>query len=215
MQNRSRSRSSSQSSYRDQRDNRSFIEPSKRLFIAGISQDVFLFLTQTPRDEIRGMFEKVGTVVDFFMKKGEDKPSFGFVEMSSLEEASEAISLLSGKTVNDSIIMVKYAKPRKERAEGDAPRPERNNDRNNFNRGGPRDNQGPKPMYGRPQGNRDERPRWNRDDQEEGRQGGYGKQDRFEADRGGYGQRREDRSSEGGRPPVASKPITNKPAATE
>ena len=157
----------------------------------------------------------MGTVVDFFLKKNEDKASFCFVEMSSLEEASEAISLLAGKTVNDSIIMVKYARPRKERGEGDAPRPERSEGRNNFNRG-PRDFQGAKPTFGRSSGGGEERPRWKRDDSGEGHRGGYGRQDRFENERGGFGNRREDRGIEGGRSPVTNKSsFTAKTAVVE
>ena len=72
----------------------------------------------TTEDSLRAMFEKAGTVVAVDIIKDRDTgrmKGFGFVTMSSGEEAQAAINLLNEKTLDDRAIKVNIAKPREER----------------------------------------------------------------------------------------------------
>jgi nucleolin len=64
------------------------------------------------------MFEGVGTVLDFFIKRQETGACFGFVEMGSIEEAETAINKLSGKRVGGRMMRVNFAKPKPPRTGG-------------------------------------------------------------------------------------------------
>jgi len=78
-----------------------------KLFVGGISWD-------TTEDSLKTFFEQAGKVVsatiisDKFSGKSK---GFGFVEMSSEEEAKEAINKLNGQTLDGRTITVNEAKP--------------------------------------------------------------------------------------------------------
>jgi len=78
-----------------------------KLFVGGLSWD-------TTDDSLKTFFSTVGTVTsakiitDKFTGKSR---GFGFVEMSSDDEAKKAIAELSGKTLDGRAIVVNEAKP--------------------------------------------------------------------------------------------------------
>lgn len=89
--------------------------------------DVKLYVGNLPFDTteetIREMFAQSGTVVSVALIKdratGYSK-GFGFVEMSSQQEAQEAINTLNGRMVGERQLTVSIARPREDR--GGAPR---------------------------------------------------------------------------------------------
>jgi len=72
----------------------------------------------TTTDELRAAFEQAGTVVDAIVitdrMSGRSK-GFGFVEMSSPEEAQAAIEMWNEKELNGRNIIVNEARPKEER----------------------------------------------------------------------------------------------------
>jgi len=82
----------------------------KKLYVGSLSYD-------TTEDNLKDLFSKAGTVdsvaiiIDKF--SGRSK-GFGFVEMSSEEEAKKAIEMFNGKELDGRNIIVNEAKPRKE-----------------------------------------------------------------------------------------------------
>jgi len=69
-------------------------------------------------EDLRKLFSEAGTVQS--IKIVTDSYSgrsrgFGFVEMTSQEEAQKAISLVNGKTIMDRTLVVSEAKPQKKR----------------------------------------------------------------------------------------------------
>ena len=76
---------------------------------------------QTTEGDLQRLFEPVGRVVScsIIMDKFTNKSrGFGFVEMSSQEEATKAISEFNGKEVDGRALTVNEAKPREERPRG-------------------------------------------------------------------------------------------------
>jgi len=84
-------------------------------------------------DQLRELFEAYGKVESaqvIIDRMSNQSKGFGFVEMSTDEEAQEAIKELSGKEVSGRAITVNAARPREERPRtGSAP------NRSNDNRG--------------------------------------------------------------------------------
>lgn len=72
----------------------------------------------TNDDSLKALFESVGTVVSANVimdrETGRSK-GFGFVEMSSDEEAKAAVDQLNGKDLDGRAIVVNEARPREER----------------------------------------------------------------------------------------------------
>ena len=71
--------------------------------------------------DLKTLFAQAGTVVscDIILDKFTSKSrGFGFVEMSSQEEATKAIAELNGKDVDGRALTVNEAKPREERPRG-------------------------------------------------------------------------------------------------
>ena len=93
---------------------------AKKLYVGGLPYS-------TSEDTLKEMFAGAGTVetATIIMDKmsGRSK-GFGFVEMSSEEEAAKAIELFNGKDVEGRSLTVAEAKPMEERP------------RRDFNRGG-------------------------------------------------------------------------------
>lgn len=84
-----------------------------KLYVGGIPYD-------TTQEDLRNYFESAGTVKDvtIIMDKmtGRSK-GFGFVEMSSNEEAEKAISLFNDKEFNGRKLTVNIARPMEKREE--------------------------------------------------------------------------------------------------
>ncbi len=78
-----------------------------KLFVGGLSWD-------TTEDSLRNFFSGVGTVntATIIMDKFSGKSrGFGFVEMSSDEEAQKAVNELNGKQLDGRTIVVNEARP--------------------------------------------------------------------------------------------------------
>lgn len=95
---------------------------ASKLYVGGLSYAL-------KDDELRELFEAVGKVesaqviVDRFTNQSK---GFGFVEMSSEEEAQKAISELNGKEVGGRPIVVNAARPREERPRNSQGGPSKN-----------------------------------------------------------------------------------------
>lgn len=87
---------------------------AKRLFVGSLPYSV-------TDQQLAELFQAAGTVesANVIMDKfsGRSK-GFGFVEMSSDEEAAKAVSELNGKEVDGRAIVVNEARPREERPSG-------------------------------------------------------------------------------------------------
>lgn len=85
---------------------------AKKLFIGGISY-------QTTEESLREAFSKVGTVESATIitdKESGRSKGFGFVEMSSEEEAQKAIEELNGKEIDGRSVTVNEARPMEARS---------------------------------------------------------------------------------------------------
>ena len=75
----------------------------------------------TSDTDIKNLFQQAGTVVscDVILDKFTSKSrGFGFVEMSTNEEAAKAIADFNGKDLDGRALTVNEAKPREERPRG-------------------------------------------------------------------------------------------------
>ena len=88
---------------------------AKKLYVGGLSYS-------TTEDTLRAAFAELGTVesATVIMDKmsGRSK-GFGFVEMSTEEEAQKAIDTLNGKELDGRTITVNEARPQEPRRDGD------------------------------------------------------------------------------------------------
>jgi RNA recognition motif-containing protein len=84
---------------------------AKKLYVGGLSY-------QTTEDSLRAAFAQAGTVVSAIVIKdkfsGQSK-GFGFVEMSTDEEANAAIDMWNEKELDGRTVKVNEAKPMEER----------------------------------------------------------------------------------------------------
>jgi cold-inducible RNA-binding protein len=72
-------------------------------------------------DQLKELFSEAGTVVsaDVIVDRDTNQSKgFGFVEMSSDDEAKEAIKLLTGKEVDGRALVVNEARPKEDRSGG-------------------------------------------------------------------------------------------------
>jgi RNA recognition motif-containing protein len=77
----------------------------------------------TTDDSLRDFFAEAGTVVSASVIKDREtnrSKGFGFVEMSSDDEAKAAIDKLNGKDLDGRAIVVNEAKPREDRPRSDS-----------------------------------------------------------------------------------------------
>ncbi|OGE22768.1 hypothetical protein A2688_02175 [Candidatus Daviesbacteria bacterium RIFCSPHIGHO2_01_FULL_38_8] len=84
---------------------------AKKLFVGGISWN-------TTDDQLRDFFSQVGNVVSATIIKDKftsRSRGFGFVEMSSDEEADQAVQQLNGQALDGRNIVVNEAKPQEPR----------------------------------------------------------------------------------------------------
>ena len=82
-----------------------------RLFVGSLSWN-------TTDDQLKDFFSSAGTVSSANVivdRETNRSKGFGFVEMSSEEEAQEAIASLNGKELDGRTIIVSEAKPREQR----------------------------------------------------------------------------------------------------
>ena len=87
---------------------------SSKLFVGNLSFD-------TTENDLQGAFAAHGTVMEtnLMMDRDTGRPrGFGFITMSSAEEAEKAIAALNGSQLGGRALTVNVAKPREERAPG-------------------------------------------------------------------------------------------------
>jgi len=84
---------------------------SKKLYVGNLSY-------KATEDDLRDLFKEFETVTEVNVitdrATGRSR-GFGFVEISSDEDADKAVKLLNGKTLQDREIVVNEARPRKNR----------------------------------------------------------------------------------------------------
>jgi cold-inducible RNA-binding protein len=87
---------------------------SNKLFVGNLSFD-------TTENDLQDAFAAHGTVTEtnMMMDRETGRPrGFGFVTMSTADEAQKAIAALNGKQLGGRALTVNVAKPREERAPG-------------------------------------------------------------------------------------------------
>jgi len=87
---------------------------SNKLFVGNLSFN-------TTENDLQDAFAAFGTVTEanLMMDRSTNRPrGFGFVTMSSAEEAQKAIDGLNGKEMDGRALTVNVAKPREERSGG-------------------------------------------------------------------------------------------------
>ena len=87
---------------------------SSKLFVGNLSFD-------TTENDLQDAFAAHGTVTEtnLMMDRTTNRPrGFGFVTMSTAEEAQKAIEALNGRDLDGRALTVNVAKPREERAPG-------------------------------------------------------------------------------------------------
>jgi RNA recognition motif-containing protein len=85
---------------------------ASKLYVGSLSYD-------TTDDSLKSAFEQAGTVqsaVVIMDKMTNKSRGFGFVEMSSDEEAKKAIEMLNGKELDGRAIVVNEARPMRDRS---------------------------------------------------------------------------------------------------
>jgi len=87
---------------------------AKKLYVGGLSYD-------TNQDGLKSFFEEAGTVDSAVVitdrASGRSK-GFGFVEMSTEEEAQKAVEMFNGKELDGRTVTVNEARPMEPRSEG-------------------------------------------------------------------------------------------------
>ena len=84
---------------------------AKKLYVGGLSYD-------TTEETLKSTFAEVGTVETAVIIKDRDSgrsKGFGFVEMSTEEEAQKAIEMFNGKELDGRSVTVNEARPMEER----------------------------------------------------------------------------------------------------
>ena len=87
---------------------------SNKLFVGNLSFN-------TTENDLQDAFAAHGTVIEtnLMMDRETGRPrGFGFITMSSAEEAQKAIDALNGKSIDGRALTVNVAKPREERPAG-------------------------------------------------------------------------------------------------
>ncbi len=94
---------------------------SNKLFVGNLSFN-------TTENDLQDAFAAHGTVVEanLMVDRASGRPrGFGFVTMSTPEEAQKAIEALNGATVDGRVLTVNVARPREERPAGGGRGPRR------------------------------------------------------------------------------------------
>jgi len=103
---------------------------AKKLFVGGLSYD-------TTEDTLKETFAQAGTVESAIIitdKMSGRSKGFGFVEMSSEEEAQKATEMFNGKEIDGKNVTVNEAKPLESRPRRDGNRGDRGFSRNRGDR---------------------------------------------------------------------------------
>jgi RNA recognition motif-containing protein len=103
-----------------------------KLFVGNLS-------FQATEEDLRELFQQSGTVesVRIVTDQFTGRPrGFGFVEMSTKEEASKAIEMLNGRLFRDRNLVVDEARPQPQRGGAGGPRPDRGGARPGGSSGG-------------------------------------------------------------------------------
>ena len=82
-----------------------------KLYVGNLSYD-------TTEDELRSLFEQVGTVNEVALIKDRDtgtSKGFAFVTMNSQDEANQAIERFNGQSLGSRNLTVNIARPREDR----------------------------------------------------------------------------------------------------
>ena len=101
---------------------------NNKLFVGNLSFN-------TIENDLQDMFAAHGTVLEanLMMDRDSGRPrGFGFVTMSTPEEAEAAINALNGKSIDGRALTVNVAKPREERSGGGGGRREYSGARNRY-----------------------------------------------------------------------------------
>jgi RNA recognition motif-containing protein len=85
-----------------------------KLYVGGLAYSV----TDKELEELFAAYGKVDSAVVIKDRDSGQSKGFGFVEMSELKEAQEAIKELNGKEVSGRSIMVNQARPQEDRRSG-------------------------------------------------------------------------------------------------
>lgn len=81
---------------------------NKKLFLGNLNHSA-------TKEQVREIFEPFGTISDVIVLEGK---GFGFIEFSSVEEATKAKDSLDGQEFLGRSLKVDYAKPRTDRNNG-------------------------------------------------------------------------------------------------
>jgi RNA recognition motif-containing protein len=87
---------------------------AKKLYVGNLPHEI-------TDSELQNIFEPCGSVVSAQVivdRETRRSKGFGFVEMSTEDEANEAIEALNNKEVNGRALTVNIARPRENRSEG-------------------------------------------------------------------------------------------------
>jgi cold-inducible RNA-binding protein len=101
---------------------------NNRIFVGNLSFN-------TTENDLQDAFAAHGTVTEtnLLMDRMTSKPrGFGFVTMSTAEEAEKAIAVMNGKDMDGRALTVNLAKPREERTGGGGRREYGGGDRNRY-----------------------------------------------------------------------------------
>ncbi len=101
---------------------------AKKLFVGNLPHEI-------TNDELQKLFEEFGTVdsANVIMDRATGRSKgFGFVEMSSEDEAEKATEAMNGKEVGGRALTVNEARPPKERSNGGGFRNNNNRSRGGF-----------------------------------------------------------------------------------
>lgn len=89
-------------------------QENKRLYIGNLPWKL-------RREDLESLFSQAGTVVDAYIvidKMKHRSKGYGFVEMSTIEEAKVAIEKFNGYELEGRALVVNFARPKEERPEG-------------------------------------------------------------------------------------------------
>jgi cold-inducible RNA-binding protein len=101
---------------------------NEKLFVGNISYN-------TTENDLHDAFAAFGTVLEanLMMDRATGRPrGFGFVTMSSAEEALKAVEGLNGKQIDGRALTVNVARPKPDRQEGEGRREFKGNNRREY-----------------------------------------------------------------------------------
>lgn len=100
---------------------------SKKLFVANLS-------SKTKEKDLEDVFKEYGKVESLIIREGRSGDRFAFVEFDTVEEAENANERVNGFELSGKALRVEFARPQRERGDGDRDRGDRG-DRDRGDRG--------------------------------------------------------------------------------